>query len=209
MPESASRKYGYREEVLNILLKMLEPFEDVTRDNMFGFPSFRASGRIFACVYESGISLKMPVDAADKIVNAPGISPFIPFGRARMRQWIHIERKKVPDFKKDISIIEASIHYVRTLPLPADTRARGRKAPAKVPQQAASKGPAPAARERKSAVGKTKDATKAASGSQRAKATKKAEGAKKAGANKSAKKQGRSQSAKPKARKSGASKASR
>jgi hypothetical protein len=115
MPDKKSGTFGYRQEVLDALLKLLAPFDDVTRDNMFGFPSFRASGQIFACVYEKGISLKMPKAASEAIVQSPGISPFIPFGRARMRQWIHIERKKVPAYAKDFPLIEASIHYVRTL----------------------------------------------------------------------------------------------
>ncbi len=115
MPEEKSRTFGYRQEVLDTMLKLLAPFDDITRDNMFGFPSFRASGQIFACIYEKGISLKMPKAAAEAIVQSPGISPFIPFGRARMRQWIYIERKKLPAYTKDFPLIEASIHYVRTL----------------------------------------------------------------------------------------------
>lgn len=115
MPADRSKTYGYREDVLQALVRLLAPFPDVTRDNMFGFPSFRASGQIFACIYEQGLSLKMPKAAAETIVLSPGISPFIPFGRARMRQWIHIERPQASMYADDFHLIETSVLYVRTL----------------------------------------------------------------------------------------------
>jgi hypothetical protein len=209
MAESERRRYGFREDVLNILLKILEPFEDVTPDNMFGFPSFRASGRIFACVYESGISLKMPSDAAEKIVSAPGITPFIPFGRARMRQWIHIERKKADAFIDDFHIIEASIHYVRTLPLPPGTRKGAKKAagastkPAVAQPQPAKAKAAPAAKPaaKKAAPAKVKPEVKKAGGKQPAakKATAKKATATKSSAKKPSAKKAPGKAAKTKA----------
>lgn len=140
MPDKKPKTFGYREEVLQALLKLLGPYDDITRDNMFGFPAFRASGQIFACVYENGISLKMPKAAAEAIVQTSGISPFIPFGRARMRQWVHIERKKPSAYIKDFPLIEASIHYVRTLK-PKKSAGKAAKAtpPAKKSASSASK----------------------------------------------------------------------
>lgn len=157
MPDKKPKRFGYREEVLEALLKLLAPYEDVTRDNMFGFPAFRASGQIFACVYENGISLKMPKAAAEAIVQSPGISPFIPFGRARMRQWVHIERKKTSAYIKDFPLIEASIHYVRTL--------KPKKGAKKTPtSDSAPKKSTPPPAARPAAAGKSKSAAKTPAG---------------------------------------------
>lgn len=154
MPDKKPKSFGYREDVLEALLKLLGPYDDVTRDNMFGFPAFRASGQIFACVYQNGISLKMPKAAAEAIVQSPGISPFVPFGRARMRQWIHIERKKPASYIKDFPLIEASIHYVRTL--------KPKKSAKKAGKASAPAGKTPTATENTSRTAPVKSAPKAA-----------------------------------------------
>lgn len=209
MPDEKPKTYGYREEVLEALLKLLGPYDDITRDNMFGFPAFRASGQIFACVYQNGISLKMPKAAAEAIVQSPGISPFIPFGRARMRQWVHIERKKPANYIKDFPLIEASIHYVRTLKPKKSARksaksaASSKAAPAKSAKAAAPEKkakPAPdkaSAKTTKSAGGKT--VKKSAS-------PKKKAGAKKPAASKTAPKKSKNSKASKTAKKPAAKK---
>lgn len=155
MAPDIPQKYGYREEVLKTLVELLKDFEDVSRGNMFGFPSFRASGQTFSCVYQRGISLKLPEAAAEATLQAPGISPFVPFGRARMRQWIYIERENARALREDFPLIQASILYVRSLgggaarPAPAAARTveKPQAPPAKPEEKPAAKaGARPAAK---------------------------------------------------------------
>lgn len=115
MADGSPKKFGFRDDVMEVFLELIEPFHDITRDNMFGFPSFRASGEIFACIYQNGISLKMPEELMETILRATGITPFMPFGRAKMRQWIHIKRAAPEAFVQDFPLVEASVYYVRTL----------------------------------------------------------------------------------------------
>ncbi len=103
---------GYRSDVLEVLSRLLSDRADVRSGKMFGFPAFYTAGKLFACVYGDGVGLKIPEDMARQLEGKPGITPFQPYGKAKMREWIHIRRDPASTFAKDASLLDASITFV-------------------------------------------------------------------------------------------------
>lgn len=103
-------KYNSRtkETLDSILLELAE----VTSGKMFGYPAYYVRKRLFACVYEDGIGIKVPEDLAKELIGRQGIINFQPMGRAKMREWIQINRENPSDYYKDKEILKASIEYV-------------------------------------------------------------------------------------------------
>ena len=79
---------------------------------MFGYPAYYINKRMFACVYEEGIGIKIPENLAEELVGREGITYFQPMGRRKMREWIQIERKNPEDYVKDIDIFISSMNFV-------------------------------------------------------------------------------------------------
>jgi len=58
---------------------------------MFGYPACYASKKLCACLYEGGVGFKLPAASAERLLREdPHVVPFQPFGRSRMRAWVHI-----------------------------------------------------------------------------------------------------------------------
>lgn len=79
---------------------------------MFGFPAFYTAGKLFACVYGNGVGLKLPQSTVRQHEGKPGITPFQPYGKAKMREWIHIHYDRATNYSKDAGLFEASIRFV-------------------------------------------------------------------------------------------------
>lgn len=121
---------GYRQDVLEALVRLFADRPEVTRGKMFGFPAFYTAGKLFACVYGDGVGLKLPQDTARRLEGKPGITPFQPYGKPKMREWTLIRHDRASNFSKDASLFEASITFVGKAA--ADGRGpRGSKRPAR------------------------------------------------------------------------------
>jgi hypothetical protein len=68
--------------------------------------------KLFACVYENGVGVKIPENKAYELFGKKGIIHFQPLGRAKMREWIQINREKSEDYLKDQEIFDISIKFV-------------------------------------------------------------------------------------------------
>ncbi|MGZ7109162.1 MAG: hypothetical protein ACXVHW_09355, partial [Methanobacterium sp.] len=68
---------------------------------MFGYPAYYVNKKLFACLYEDGVGIKVPEDNANELNGSEGITPFQPLGRRKMREWIQINREKSEDYLKD------------------------------------------------------------------------------------------------------------
>lgn len=89
----------------------------VTPGKMFGFPAYYVNKKLFACVYEEGVGLKVPADTAKEQIGKPGIVPFQPYGKAVMKEWIQINRGKPEDYLNDMVLFQKSIDFVLSLSL--------------------------------------------------------------------------------------------
>ena len=82
---------------------------------MFGLPAFFVVGRLFACVSETGVALRIPLEMAQTFVGADHLRPFAPFGRAPMRGWLHRAVGLEADTSRERALLIATCDYVRTL----------------------------------------------------------------------------------------------
>ena len=62
---------------------------EVTQRSMFGCPAFFTGGRMFACVYEDTIGLKLSAPRVTALLSTVA-HPFAPYGKPPMRQWLAI-----------------------------------------------------------------------------------------------------------------------
>ncbi|VVB63346.1 YjbR [uncultured archaeon] len=106
------RKARYSQGIKGILDSFLLEFPEVTTGKMFGYPAYYVRKKLFACIYENGVGIKVPEDLAEELIKTEGIIHFQPMGRAKMRQWIQINRRDPNDYLKDMEIFKASVDYV-------------------------------------------------------------------------------------------------
>jgi TfoX/Sxy family transcriptional regulator of competence genes len=105
-------KARYSQGIKEILDLFLLEFPEVTAGKMFGYPAYYVRKKLFACIYENGVGIKVPEDLAEELIKIDGIINFQPMGRAKMKQWIQINRQKPDDYLKDKEIFKASLDYV-------------------------------------------------------------------------------------------------
>ena len=101
--------------VKEILDTILLPIEIVSPGKMFGYPAYYVGKKLFASVYEDSVGIKLPFETATALIGQPGITPFIPMGRHRMKEWVQITRANPSDYPADQAIFDQSIEYVASL----------------------------------------------------------------------------------------------
>ena len=98
-----------------ILDSFLLEIPEVVPGKMFGYPAYYINKKLFACLYENGVGIKVPEDKAKEFIGKKGIIPFQPLGRAKMKEWIQINRENSEDYLYDQEIFDISIKFVSTL----------------------------------------------------------------------------------------------
>jgi hypothetical protein len=105
-------KSNYNENHKQVLDKILLEITEVKPGKMFGYPAYYIGGKLFACVYENGIGIKVPEQTANRFIQQPHIDYFQPLGRKQMREWIQINRENSEDYWQDKEILFAALEYV-------------------------------------------------------------------------------------------------
>jgi hypothetical protein len=100
--------------VLETVRVLLADRPDITPITMFGHPSFKAGGRMFACVYDGGLGLKLPEPQVHAAMTQPDISAFSPYGKS-MPAWIFIEHDDAAAYEHDQDLLEAAIAHAVTV----------------------------------------------------------------------------------------------
>jgi hypothetical protein len=108
-------KINYDPEISNVMDSILLMIPIVEKGKMFGFPAYYVNKKMFACVYEEGVGVKLPIETVNQLIGKEGIIPFIPMGRRQMKEWLQINREQPEDYLKDKEIFETSIRYVASL----------------------------------------------------------------------------------------------
>lgn len=84
----------------------------VTAGKMFGYPAYYVNRKLFACVYDNGVGVKVPEEVAATLLCKEHIAPFQPMGKPRMREWIQINRLRSTDYRLDMDIFRAAVNFV-------------------------------------------------------------------------------------------------
>jgi predicted DNA-binding protein (MmcQ/YjbR family) len=90
---------------------MLLDLPGVEPGQMFGHPSYKIMGKIFASLMETGVTLKLPEDRVQALLQEPTIAPFAPMGNP-MRQWVLIEVEDAADFARYRAYFEEALQFV-------------------------------------------------------------------------------------------------
>jgi hypothetical protein len=108
-------KPKFNPENKKVLDSFLLEIPGIKPGKMFGYPAYYINKKLFACLYEEGVGIKIPEDRVNELIGREGIIHFQPMGRRKIREWIQINRKNSEDYLIDKEIFETSIRYVSTL----------------------------------------------------------------------------------------------
>ena len=105
-------KVFYNEKHKEVLDSFLLMKPEVSAGKMFGFPAYYVHGKLFACVYEDGVGIKIPEEMAQQLLKTKRVIPFQPFGKAKMREWVQINHERSKDYLKDREILFKALEFV-------------------------------------------------------------------------------------------------
>lgn len=111
----ALNRIKFNPEHKRVIDTFLLRIPSVVPGKMFGYPAYYINKKLFACIYENGVGLKVPEELANQLVNREGVTCFRPLGRRKMRRWIYINRERSEDYLKDQFIFESSVRFVSSL----------------------------------------------------------------------------------------------
>ncbi|MGC9517051.1 MAG: hypothetical protein ACP5C3_05045 [Methanomicrobiales archaeon] len=106
---------NYNLEHKKVLDSFLLKKPGVVSGKMFGYPAYYVKKKLFACVYENGVGLKVPESNVNELIGKNGIIHFQPMGRTKMREWIQINREESEDYLKVKELFDMSIQFVSNL----------------------------------------------------------------------------------------------
>ncbi len=105
----------YNEKHKQVLDSILLTIPAVKPGKMFGYPAYYVGGKLFACVFEDAVGVKVPERLAQELLKREEIGHFQPLGRRKMREWIQINRNNSDEYAKDQEIFDASVEFVSSL----------------------------------------------------------------------------------------------
>jgi TfoX/Sxy family transcriptional regulator of competence genes len=98
-----------------VLDSMLLEIPGVKAGKMFGFPGYYINGKLFACVYDKGVSLKVPKEVREKLLGEKDVEPFVPMENRPMKEWVLITKKNSKDYLKYEDTFISAVEYVLSM----------------------------------------------------------------------------------------------
>jgi len=105
-------KAKFNQDHKNVLDSYLLNLSIVEAGKMFGYPAYYVGGKLFACVFEDGIGVKVPEEMANELLKREDIVRFQPLGRKKMKEWIQINKIKSEEYLAEKKIFDESIKFV-------------------------------------------------------------------------------------------------
>jgi predicted DNA-binding protein (MmcQ/YjbR family) len=105
-------KPRYSDENKEILDSILLEVPEVEPGQAFGYPAYYVNGKMFACLYEDGVAVKMPPEAVEELKRQEGVFEFRPMDKHVMKQWVLIKRDSPRGYLDDRDKLMTSIEYV-------------------------------------------------------------------------------------------------
>ncbi|RNC67374.1 MAG: hypothetical protein ED859_14910 [Desulfuromonadales bacterium] len=81
---------SYNPNHKDVLDALLLPIPGVRAGKMFGYPAWFVGRKLFACVYEDGVGIRVPEELSQELLSSPDVTPFRPMGKPRMGNWVQI-----------------------------------------------------------------------------------------------------------------------
>lgn len=98
----------WQPEIAQALVELAEHLPTAAVGKMFGHPALYVAGKLSACAYGDGVGLKLPADTVEELLGTPGFSDFAPYGKAPMREWIHIRVTTAAETHAHLTLFEQS-----------------------------------------------------------------------------------------------------
>jgi hypothetical protein len=106
----------FNPEVKKVLDSMLLSLPDVAAGKSFGYPAYSIGKKMFACVYEDGVSIKLPKERVGAVIaDDPDAREFRPMNRHTMKEWVFIARKAPDAYNGDLALFKESVGFIRSL----------------------------------------------------------------------------------------------
>ena len=104
---------NWNEKIKLVLDELILSNSHVRLGKMFGYPAYYAGKKLCICLYEEGVSIKLPEQSASALLTSDNNTvPFQPMGKPKMREWVQINLENAEDYKKYQAVFEASIRYL-------------------------------------------------------------------------------------------------
>ena len=99
-----------------VLDEMLLGHPLVRPGKAFGYPAYYAGEKVCACLYERGVSLKLPEGSIAKLLETDSNAlPFEPMAGRKMREWVLINLERSQDYRRYSAVFDESIQFVLDL----------------------------------------------------------------------------------------------
>lgn len=86
----------------------------VTAKKIGGVHAYIVSDRMFACLGDKGVGLRLPVARCTELqFSRDNIASFAPGGVAGTREWIQVQRDNPDDHAKDVELFRESLEFVK------------------------------------------------------------------------------------------------
>jgi hypothetical protein len=100
-------------ECKSALDEMLGELPEVRIGKMFGVPAYYVGKRLFACVFGDAVGIKVPEPLAQELLADPRFSPFQPYGKAKMREWVQFACAPADELEQYRDVLMRSYEFVR------------------------------------------------------------------------------------------------
>lgn len=102
----------FNSENREVLDSILLEVPDVEPGQAFGYPAYYVNGKMFACIYEDGVAVKLPRDVVQGLLEQEGVFEFKPMDRHVMKEWVLIRRDEPEDYGGDRDTLMHAMEYV-------------------------------------------------------------------------------------------------
>ncbi len=97
-----------------VLDTLLLAIHGVEAGELSGMPAYFVNKRMFACIANGGVGIRLPAAAAANLqFSASHVFPFQPKGVPATREWVQLNRENSADYEKDRDIFMASYEFVK------------------------------------------------------------------------------------------------
>lgn len=101
---------SFKQAIDALLLKL----PGVSARKVGGVDGYFVADKMFACVADKGLALRLPAAAATELqFSCEYIGPYSPGGMATTREWVQIARADPADLAKDMDLVQQSLDHVK------------------------------------------------------------------------------------------------
>ena len=101
---------AYKAVIDSLLLQI----RGVEAGEMSGLPAYFINKRMFACIANGGVGIRLPAaTAANLQFSNQNASPFQPKGMPATREWVQLSHEDPASYEKDKELFLASIEFVK------------------------------------------------------------------------------------------------